>query len=85
MRWFLLLVVLAVGCDKSPEARHKDVVPFDQVPAVVLKAAQVKLPNVKFDTAWKTASGAYEVRGKAKTGKIHDVQVSEAGDILEVD
>lgn len=86
MRWsILLLVVLAFGCERRAEPRHKDVVPLDQVPAAVMKAAQTKLPEIKFDTAWKTADGAYEVRGKAKSGKIHDVRVSEAGEILEVD
>ncbi len=86
MRWLTLVVVLvAFGCERRPESRHKDIVPLDQVPPAVVKAAQTKFPEVKFDTAWKTAGGNYEVRGKAKSGKIHDVQVSEAGDVLEVD
>ena len=84
MRWLLLFVLLC-GCEQSHEARHKDVVPLEKLPPAVLKAAQSKLPEVKFDSAWKTANGGYEVRGKAKTGKIHDVQVSEAGEVLEVD
>ena len=50
-----------------------------------MKSAKAKLPEIKFDSAWKTTDGAYEVRGKAKSGKIHDVRVSEAGDVLEVD
>ncbi len=86
MHWSILLVVLlAVGCERRAEPRHKDVVPLDELPAVVLTAAQAKLPDIKFDSAWKTTDGAYEVRGKAKSGKIHDVRVSEAGEILEVD
>ena len=86
MRWSILLVLLlAVGCERHAEPRHKDVVPLDQVPVAVMKAAETKLPEIKFDSAWKTTDGAYEVRGKAKSGKIHDVRVSETGEILEVD
>jgi hypothetical protein len=84
-RSILLVLLLAIGCERHAEPRHKDVVPLDQVPATVMKAAQTKLPEIKFDTAWKTMDGAYEVRGKAKSGKIHDVRVSEAGEVLEVD
>jgi len=85
MRWLVLLLALLCSCDKAPAPRHNDVVALDQLPPAVLKAAQAKLPEVKFETAWKTESGEYEVRGKAKTGKIHDVKVSEAGDVLETD
>lgn len=85
MRWLVLLLALICGCEKASAPRHKDVVPLDQLPPAVLKSAQTKLPDVKFETAWKTESGDYEVRGKAKTGKIHDVKVSEAGDVLETD
>jgi hypothetical protein len=86
MRWSILLaVLLAIGCERHAEPRHKDVVPLEQLPEAVMKAAKTKLPDIKFDSAWKTTDGAYEVRGKAKSGKIHDVRVSEVGDILEVD
>lgn len=81
----LLVVLLAFGCERHAEPRHKDVVPLDQVPAAAMKAAKAKLPEIKFDSAWKTTDGAFEVRGKAKSGKIHDVRVSEAGEVLEVD
>jgi len=86
MRWFLFAVLLLVGCgERTSEARHKDVVSLSELPPAVMKAAEAEHPGVKFDTAWKTADGNYEVRGKAKTGKIHDVKVSEDGKVLEVD
>lgn len=86
MRWLLLGLLILTGCgEATPPARHKDVVTLDTLPAAVLKAAQEQHPDVTFETAWKTADGHFEVRGKAKTGKIHDVKVSESGEVLEVD
>jgi hypothetical protein len=68
MRYFLMLLVLclAVGCGD----RHVGDVPLDDVPEPVMKTAKEKLPNVKFDQAWKTANGNYEVRGKEPNGKF---------------
>jgi hypothetical protein len=59
-------------------------VPIDKVPETVMKTAQEKLPDVKFETAWKEGE-AYEVRGKSKDGKVRDVRVSPEGKVLEVD
>jgi hypothetical protein len=50
-----------------------------------MTSAKGKLPEVKFDTAWKTRSGNFEVRGKTAAGKVRDVQVSPEGKIIEVD
>jgi hypothetical protein len=57
--------------------------PIDKVPANVLKTAQAKFLDVKFDTAWKLSSGAIEVRGKNKIGKVHEVEMSASGEIVE--
>ena len=59
-------------------------VPIDEVPETVMKSAAEKLPDVKFDTAWKEGDD-YEVRGKTKDGKVRDVRVSPDGKVLEVD
>lgn len=47
-----------------------------------MKAAQAKKPDVIFNTVVKTADGVYEVQGKTKAGKIIEVEVSEAGEVL---
>jgi hypothetical protein len=50
-----------------------------------MKAAQDKAPDIKFDSALKTSKGIYEVRGKAKNGKITEVEVSEKGEVVAVE
>ena len=83
MRYALLLVVLflALGCGDRKVAD----VPLDQVPEPVMKTAKEKLPDVKFEQAWKTANGNYEVRGKEKSGKVRDIQVKPTGEVVEID
>ena len=80
--WMLLLlcVIGCGGCSDKPKGEN---VALDQVPDPVMKVAKEKLPGITFEQAWKTPNGNFEVRGKAKSGKIHDVRVSEAGEVLE--
>lgn len=78
------LLVSAIGCGESHET--DEVVPIEKLPPAALKAAQDKLPGVKFDTAWKEkGEDAYEIRGKTKEGKIRDAKVTADGKVLEVD
>jgi len=85
MRRLLLLVLLVCGCGESIGEGKKEIVPLDKVPPAVMKAAQEKLPDIKFDSALKTTKGIYEVRGKTKNGKIQEVEVNEAGEVLLVE
>lgn len=79
----VLLLTLAVGgCSDTPKGEN---VPLDQVPGPVMKAAKEKLPGVTFEQAWKTPNGNYEVRGKAKNGKVRDIQAKPDGTVVEVD
>ena len=80
------LLASVFGCGESHES--EDVVPIDQLPPAALKAAQEKLPGVRFDTAWKEkkdGQDAYEIRGKTKEGKVRDAKVTADGKVLEVD
>ena len=82
-RMLLLLLVLGCGgCSDKPKGEN---VTLDQVPELVMKGAKEKLPGVKFEQAWKTPNGNYEVRGKEKSGKVRDVQAKPDGTIVEVD
>ena len=82
----LIALLLLSGCgEKAPLARQRDIVALEAVPAAAMVAAKKEHPDVTFESAWKTEQGNYEIRGKAKSGKIHDVQVTEAGQVLEVD
>ena len=85
MRYLVMLLVLmlVVGCgEKTPKGEN---VELDKVPEAVMKVAKEKLPGVTFDQAWKTPNGNYEVRGKAKNGKVRDIQVKPDGTVVEVD
>jgi len=85
MRRLLLLAVLVGGCSEGIGEGKKEIVPLDKVPPVAMKAAQDKLPDIRFDSALKSSKGFYEVRGKNKNGKIQEVEVSEAGEVLAVE
>ncbi|HXT57825.1 MAG TPA: hypothetical protein VN699_04280 [Pirellulales bacterium] len=74
------------GCSKQPDP--SSVVPIGEVPEDIKKIAQDKLPDIKFDTAWKIKVGgedAYELRGKNQRGRVREVEVSASGKILEVE
>jgi hypothetical protein len=77
----LLLLLTSCGEDHSQSAN----VPLEQVPEAVIKVAKDKLPGVTFEQAWKTRKGNYEVRGKAKDGKVRDIQITPSGDVIEID
>ena len=84
MRKLLVLsVLIAGGCQEAENSQTRVSLPIAQVPAKDLKVAQGKFPDVKFDTAWKLNNGAIEMRGKNKIGKIHEVELSASGDVVE--
>ena len=86
-----LLSLSFCGCDSSdlPPGITKKAISFDQVPGPLVKAARKSIPNVDFKEAWQNldAQGklhSYEIRGRqASDGKIREVRVSTAGEILE--
>jgi len=78
----LSLLAACGGCEREPKA--EDAVPLDKVPAAALKAAEQALPGVKFENAWKDGD-SFEIRGKAKGGKLRDAKVTADGKVLEVD
>jgi hypothetical protein len=82
--WTTTLLLAVCGCaGEAPEA--EDAVPLDQVPAAALKAAQGRAPGVKFESAWKgviNGKEVYEIRGKTKEGKIREVEVTPAGEVV---
>ena len=79
----VLALLFVVGCgERTPKGEN---VELDKVPEPVMKSAKEKLPGVTFEQAWKTSNGNYEVRGKAKNGKVRDIQVKPDGTVVEVD
>ena len=79
----MLALLFVVGCgERTPKGEN---VELDKVPEPVMKSAKEKLPGVTFEQAWKTPNGNFEVRGKAKNGKVRDIQVKPDGTVVEVD
>jgi hypothetical protein len=60
-------------------------VPLDQVPQPFLKTAKETLPEVTFDHARKLPNGNYEIRGKAKNGKVREVELNSSGEVVEIE
>ena len=82
----MLLPTLA-GCGKQP-APQNTFVPIAEIDPALVKVAEQKLPNVKFDTVRKIkvhGQDAFEIRGKMANGKIREVEVSASGEVLEVE
>jgi len=80
--WAFLLLAFVIGCGSGSQG---ELVPLDQVPEPFLKTAKEKLPDVTFDHARKLPNGNYEIRGKAKNGKVREVEVNPAGEVVEIE
>jgi hypothetical protein len=74
---------LVVGCGDS--GVKSVVVPLNQVPEPLVKIAKEKLPEVKFDHARRLPNGDYEIRGKAKNGKVREVELTPSGQVVEIE
>ena len=63
----------------------KTAIPLEQVPAVVLKAAKAAAPDLTF---YRRVQGyvhgqeSIELKGKTKSGKIKEIEVSPDGKVL---
>ena len=83
---YLVAVVCCVlcGCGGFSPPK-KTTLELKDVPADILKIAREKLPDVKFDTAWQMSNGTYEVRGKAKNGKVREINITPDGTVVEIE
>jgi hypothetical protein len=82
-----MMLIFVLGCANGPPESEK-VLPIDQVPKNVMEVARKQLPGYTFDTAYKIkidGKDAYEVRGKDKRGKVREVEVSAAGEVLAIE
>ena len=84
-----IVCVCLAGCgdddDGDDVGKVKTAIPMDQVPAAVLKAARAAAPDLTFYAACKdTYKGqqSIELKGRTKTGKIKEIEMSPAGAVL---
>jgi hypothetical protein len=84
MRTALMLVLITAfaGCSsRAPDAP----IELDKLPPSLLKISQEKLPDVKFERAVRKPNGIYEISGRDKKGKVRDVELTESGEVTEVE
>lgn len=87
-RLLSLCCVLTFGCAKSEQPAQPEMLSLEEVPEIVMKAAREKLPDVRFDSAWKArerGQDVYEVRGKTSAGKVFEVEVTPDGVVVAVE
>ena len=75
--------IALTGCGGG--SKDKTTVEIKDVPPDIMKVAKEKLPDVTFETAWKQANGNYEVRGKAKNGKVREIDIRPDGTVEEIE
>jgi hypothetical protein len=90
-RWFAIVAISAamIGCAGEDEddgpGESKKPMPLDQVPAAVMKTAKEAVPELTFYAAYKdkfNGQDSIELKGKTKSGKIVEVEVSPDGKLL---
>jgi hypothetical protein len=79
----VLTAAAGVGCGKAKQ--ELTTLRLEDVPPELMKIAKEKLPGIEFDTVWKKPSGTFEIRGKAKNGKIREVDIRPDGTVEEVE
>jgi hypothetical protein len=79
---FGILLLLAAGCgSKAKDA----LVPLEGIPANLMTIAREKLPGVTFEQAVKRSDGRLEISGKDARGKVREIELSPAGEVLEIE
>jgi hypothetical protein len=83
MRWLPLCVLLFVaGCGQGPKA---EMIPLEKVPENLMTVARDKLPEVTFEQAVKRPDGVYEIGGKDSRGKVREIELTEDGEVVEIE
>jgi len=76
-------LVCLTGCGEA--MLKKTTLELKDVPENVMAVAKEKLPGVTFETAWQLGNGVYEVRGKAKNGKVREIDIQPDGTVVEIE
>jgi hypothetical protein len=79
----LAAAVVVSGCGDAKKI-EKSPLKLDEVPPEVMKVAKDKMPDVTFTDAYKEG-GNYELRGKTKTGKVREIDITPDGKVVEMD
>lgn len=84
-----LALVLPVGVAVFRAGAAKPTVPktiaLSDVPPATMETAIKALPDVVFDEVWVKKDGTLEIRGKAKNGKVREVEIRPDGTVEEIE
>ena len=80
----IVLLSILIGCGSVGEG-PKVQVKMEEVPPAALKTVQAKVPGMLFTEAFLKKDGTYEIRGKTKTGKVHEVEVKADGTFVDLE
>jgi len=82
-----ILLPLAVAAFRSMAAKPTPprTMAISDVPAAFMETARKELPDVAFDEAWVKKNGTLEIRGKAKNGKVREIEIRPDGSIEEIE
>ena len=80
----LIATAVMAGCSR-PQPAAPPPLRIEDVPPEIMKVAREQLPDVAFDTVWRKPSGTFEIRGKARNGKVREVEVRPDGTVEEVE
>jgi hypothetical protein len=58
---------------------------LSDVPAAFMETARKELPDVDFDEVWVKKDGTLEIRGKAKNGKVREIEIRPDGTVEEIE
>lgn len=75
---------LAAGCGggKPPV---KNTVDLESIPAAIMETARRELPDVQFSEAWVKKDGTLEIRGRARNGKVREVEIRPDGTVEKIE
>jgi hypothetical protein len=76
------VLLFVIGCGQGPKA---EMVPLEDVPEKLMTVARDKLPEVNFEQAVKRPDGVYEIGGKDSRGKVREIELTEDGEIVEIE
>ena len=82
-----LLLPLLVAVFRSAGSRPASprTMAIADVPPAFMETARKELPDVAFDEVWVKKDGTLEIRGKAKNGKVREVEIRPDGTVEEIE
>jgi len=79
-----LATLAACGCGATQPAATTTM-RIEEVPPAFMETARRELPGVEFNEVWVKKDGTLEIRGRAKNGKVREVEIRPDGSVEEVE